>query len=279
VALAGSPFCLAAAPLEAAPAKVRSMASPALPAASAEVRRDLAPDGRLKVAINLGNAVLAARDPASGALSGVSVDLARAIGQALGVPVDMVPFVSAGETFDGLGRGEWTLGFMAVDPLRAEKARFTTPYVVIEGTYMVRADAPWREPAELDHAGARIAVARGSAYDLFLSRSLKNAALVRTVTTADAIALYRQGGLDAVGGVRQALTPTAAKDPAYRVMPGRFMRIEQAVAVAAGHEAGAAWADRFIRAAMANGLVRRTLVANGQSGDLVAPLPAADARR
>lgn len=241
------------------------------PDASAAAR-DLAPAGRLKVAINLGNAVLAQRD-ATGGLTGVSVDLARALGQALGVPVDLVPFRSAGETFDALGRGEWALGFMAIDPQRTEKIAFSRPYVVIEGTYLVRKGAAFHDPADLDRPGVRIAVARGSAYDLYLSRSLKNAQLIRTVTTQDAIALFRNEHLDAAAGVRQALMPAAAQGD-VSVLDGRFMRIEQAVAVPRGHDAGAAFAEAFIKQAMASGAVRAGLSANGQDADLaVRPTP------
>jgi polar amino acid transport system substrate-binding protein len=240
---------------------IRSAASPLAPAAAA----DLAPTGRLSVAINLGNAVLAARDAKTGALSGVSVDLARALGARLGVPVDLVPFVSAGETFDAVGK--WSLGFLAIDPQRAEKIAFSKPYLVIEGTYVVRADAPFHDPAELDRPGVRIAVARGSAYDLYLSRTLKNATLVRTVTTAEAIELFQHDHLDAAAGIRQALTPAAA---GLIVMPGRFMRIEQAIAVPRGHEAGARFVEAFITQALADGTVGKALAANGQDTALAA---------
>jgi polar amino acid transport system substrate-binding protein len=248
----------------------KGTAMPRPPYDTAPASRDLAPSGRLRVAINLGNAVLAAKDPQTGALSGVSVTLAKALGEALNVPVDLVPFVSAGETFDALTRGEWDLGFMAIDPLRAEKIRFSAPYVVIEGTYMLRKDAPFHTVEDLDRPGLRIAVARGSAYDLFLSRQLKNATLVRTVTTNDAIALFKTEHLDAVAGIRQALAPSAPPSGEYFVMSGRFMRIEQAIAVPIGHATGAAFTDQFIRKALADGVVSAALTANGQAPDLAA---------
>jgi polar amino acid transport system substrate-binding protein len=252
----------------------KAAAVPAAQASVLEAARDLAPSGRLKVAINLGNAVLAARDPKTAALSGVSVTLAKAMGEALGVPVDLMPYVSAGETFDGGSRGEWALAFMAIDPQRAEKLRFSTPYVVIEGTYLVRQGSAFRAIADLDRPGVKIAVARGSAYDLFLSRQLKNATLLRTVTTNDAIALFEKDHLDAVAAIRQALLPTAAAGDDYAVLPGRFMRIEQAIAVPVGHGPGTAFADRFIRNALASGQVKAALEANGQEPGLLAPIPA-----
>ena len=145
----------------------------------ADVVRDLAPTGKLRAAINLGNMVLAQKDPASGELRGVTADLARELGRRLGLPVELVPFDAAGKVFDALKNGVWDIAFLAIEPVRAAEIAFTAPYVIIEGVYMVPTNSSLRTVEEVDRDGVRIAVNKGSAYDLFLTRTLKHAQLVR----------------------------------------------------------------------------------------------------
>ena len=137
------------------------------------VRSELAPSGKLRAAINFGNPVLAQKDPATGEPSGVSVDLARELGRRLGVPVELVTFDAAGKVFDALKTGAWDVAFLAIDPARASEIAFTAPYVVIEGTYLVPADSPLRTIGDVDREGVRVAVGNKSAYDLYLTRTLK----------------------------------------------------------------------------------------------------------
>jgi polar amino acid transport system substrate-binding protein len=150
--------------------------------ASAEAIRELAPTGTLRAAINVGNPVLAQRDPRGGELSGVSVELARALGSELGVPVQLVTFDAAGKVVAALGSDAWDVAFLARDPTSAAEILFTPPYVLIEGTYLVRDEASFRSVEELDRPGIRIAVGKGAAYDLYLTRALKHAELVRSDT-------------------------------------------------------------------------------------------------
>ena len=142
-------------------------------------RSELAPTGKLRAAINFGNPVLAQKDPATGEPRGVSVDLARELGRRLGVPVVLVTFDAAGKVFDALKTGSWDIAFMAIDPARAAEIVFTAPYVVIEGTYLVPADSALRTIEDVDRDGVRVAVGNKSAYDLYLTRTLKRAQLVR----------------------------------------------------------------------------------------------------
>src|SRR5438876_2859042 len=145
----------------------------------AEVVRDLAPTGKLRAAINLGNMVLAQKDPASGEPRGITVDLARELGRRLGLPVELVPFDAAGKVFEALKAGAWDIAFLAIEPVRAAEIAFTAPYVIIEGVYMVPVSSPLRAVDQVDRDGVRIAVNKGSAYDLFLTRTLEHAQLVR----------------------------------------------------------------------------------------------------
>src|ERR1700675_1639739 len=136
---------------------------------------ELAPSGRLRAAINFGNSVLAQQDPAGGEPRGVSSELARELARPFGVPIDYVAFDAAGKVFDALKAGAWDIAFLAIDPVRAAGIDFTAPYVVIEGTYVVPAGSALRTIEDVDRAGARVAVAQGSAYDLYLTRALKHA--------------------------------------------------------------------------------------------------------
>lgn len=149
-----------------------SMAPPAAVA-------DLAPTGRLRAAINFGNPILAARNAATGEPRGVSVDLSRELARRLGVPVELVTHDAAGKVVDGLKAGAWDVAYLAIDPARAVDISYTAPYVVIEGAYLVLEGSPIRSNADVDRIGTRIVVGNGSTYDLFRSRELKHATLVR----------------------------------------------------------------------------------------------------
>lgn len=235
-----------------------------------EAAASLAPTGRLRAAINLGNGVLAQRDPASGELAGVSVVLANELGARLGVPVELVTYLSAGMVFDAVDRGEWDIAFLAIEPERAEKVQFSPPYVYIDGTYLVRADAAFADIADLDREGVTIAVGRGAAYDLFLTRNLQRAALLRLPTSAAAVAAFKAGDADAAGGVRQALMDAARDDTELRVLEGRFMQIGQGIAVPKVRApAGAGYVGLFVEEMKTSGRVRAALDASGQDGAVV----------
>jgi polar amino acid transport system substrate-binding protein len=233
--------------------------------------RYLAPAGRLRAAINFGNPVLAQKDAATGEPRGVSVDLARALGERLGVPVDLVTFDAAGKVFEALKTDAWDLAFLAIDPVRAAEIAFTAPYVIIEGTYLVRAESPFHAVDELDRDGIRIAVGRGAAYDLFLTRALKQAQIVRADTSAAAIDLFLAGGLDAAAGVRQPLSAVARAQPGLRVIDGRFTAIEQAMGLPRSRAAGLPALRAFIEEMKASGFVAAGLARSGQGDAAVAP--------
>ncbi len=237
-----------------------------------DVLQALAPQGRVRVAINFGNPVLAQKDPASGEPRGVSADLARELGRQLGVPVEFVTYPGAGQVFDALATGAWDVCFLAVDPVRAAGIDFTAPYVLIEGTYLVPADSPLRAIDDVDRDGVRVAVGRGSAYDLYLTRALKHAALVRAPTSAEALALFKTDRLEAAAGVRQPLVAFAETHTEVRVIGGRFMAIEQAMGTPKGRAStGLRYLREFIEKMKSTGFIAGALKASGQGDATVAP--------
>lgn len=234
--------------------------------------RQLTPKGRLRVAINFGNPVLAQRDPASGEPRGVSADLANGLAQRLGVSAEFHAFDTAGKVFDTALNDIWDVAFLAIDPVRAERIVFTAPYVLIEGTYLVQEHSAFRHIEDIDVEGVQIAVGRGAAYDLFLSRTLRRASIVRLDTSEDAIEQFAALGLDAAAGVRQPLETHARAHDGYRVLDGRFTVIEQAMGCPRGGDAGARLLREYVEYAKKSGLIAEGLQRSGQGNTTIAPL-------
>ena len=235
------------------------------------LRSDIAPAGKLRVGINYGNPVLATRDAVSGKLRGVAVDLALELGRRVGVPADLVAFESAGKMFDAVKAGAWDVAFLAIDPGRADEIDFTAAYIEIEGTYLVPPGSPLRAIADVDRKGVRMGVSANSAYDLFLSRSLQHARLLRAPTPDAAFELILAGKVDVVAGVRQHLVANAGKLPGARVLEGRFMAIQQALGIPKGRDAGAKYLREFIEDVKASGAVARAIEKAGVRGVSVPP--------
>lgn len=239
--------------------------------APANVVSELAPSGTLRVAINYGNTVLAQKDPASGEPRGVSAALARELAKRLGVPISFVTFDAAGKVFDALKQGAWDIAFLAIDPVRAAEISFTGPYVVIEGAYAVPNASPLRTNEDVDREGVRIAVARGSAYDLYLTRTIKTAKLIREPSGPQALAKFLEDSLEVAAGVKQPIIAFAKSRPEIRVIPGRFMVIEQAMGTPRGRDNGVRYLRRFVEEMKASGFVADALKASNQTDAAVAP--------
>jgi polar amino acid transport system substrate-binding protein len=242
--------------------------------ATPALRAELAPTGTLRVGINLGNPVIAQRDPAGGDPKGVGAALGREFARRVGVPLRFCTYETAGKLADAVKEGAWDLAFLAVDPVRAADIDFTAPYVHIEGTYLVREGSAFREVGELDREGQSIAVGLKTAYDLFLTREIRHAQLVREASSGAAIEAFVAQGLDAVAGVRQPLASYAAGHPGLRVLDGSFMVIKQASGVPRGRPAAAAAVTAFIEEAKRSGFVARALRESGVGEVTIAP-PAA----
>lgn len=232
----------------------------------------LAPTGVLRAAINLGNPILAHTDPATGAPGGVSVDLAAAFAQRLGVPLELLVVPAAGQSVEAVAQERADIGFFAVDPVRGAGIGFTAPYVLIEGCYLVRDDSPLATNDEVDRPGTRVVVGAGSAYDLHLTRTLKHATIVRAPTSPTVVDVFVAQRLDVAAGVKQQLQADAQRMPGHRLLPGRFMVIAQAMGLpkGRGETARSALAD-FVEAMKASGFVARALERHGVEGASVAP--------
>jgi polar amino acid transport system substrate-binding protein len=238
---------------------------------STSVRLQLAPTGKVRVGVNYGNPVLATRDPSSGELRGVAVDLAHELGARSGLPIEVVAFESAGKMFEAVKNGEWDVAFLAIDPGRADEIDFTAAYVEIEGTYLVPSGSPVSTIADVDRKGVRIGVSAKSAYDLFLSRSLQHAELIHAPDPNAAFELIVTGRVDVVAGVKQHLVANAAKLPGSRVLDGRFMAIQQALGIPKGREDAAVYLRKFIEDAKASGVVAKAIDKAGVRGVSVPP--------
>jgi polar amino acid transport system substrate-binding protein len=238
----------------------------------AAARAAMAPSGTLRAAINFGNPILASRDPVSGEPQGVSVDLARELGSRLGVPVKLILYPAAGKVVEGIKAGEWDLGFFAIDPVRAAEIDFTPAYVVIEGAYLVPQDSVIRSNEEVDQDGMRVVVGRGSAYDLYLTRELKKATIVRAATSPAVTDMMLTDRIEVAAGVKQQLQADAKRLPGLRLLDGRFMVIQQAMAVPKGRDAvAAAYLSLFVQEMKATGFVARALQRHAIDGAAVAP--------
>jgi polar amino acid transport system substrate-binding protein len=253
-----------------------AVSAPALAQSSPEALHDLAPSGTLRAAINFGNGVLAQKGD-GGAPRGVSVDLATELAKRLGVPVAFVPYEAAGKVFEGARAGAWDVGFMAIEPVRAAEIAFTTPYVVIEGTYMVRKESPFKDIGDVDKPGVKIAVGLGSAYDLYLTRTIEHAKILRAKTGGGTamIELFVGDKLDVAAGVRQQLDAYANDHPEMRVMPGHFQEIAQAMGMprveGQTREAGAKYLAAFVEEMKASGFVAEALKRSGQVAQVAPP--------
>ncbi|MGE0061901.1 MAG: ABC transporter substrate-binding protein [Xanthobacteraceae bacterium] len=228
--------------------------------------KDLIPTGRLRAAINLGNSVLAQQD-AAGTLGGVTVDLSRELAKRLGVDVEFKTYPGAGKVFEDVKSNVWDIAFVAIEPVRAAEIEFTAAYVIIEGTYMVQQDSPLREVADVDKPGIRIAAGGGSAYELYLTRTIKNATIVRASQGGGRamIELFLKEKLEVVAGVRQQLEAYAKDHPEMRIMDGAFMEIRQAMGVPKGRTAAARYLAGFIDEMKTSGFVADALTRSKQS--------------
>lgn len=247
---------------------------PAMAPISDAARAALTPVGRLRAAINLGNPILAALDPndPDGAPVGVSVDLARELAARLGTEAVFSVVKTAAQSVEAVTSGACDVGFFAIDPARGAGIAFTPPYVLIEGCYLVPEGSPITANEQVDRAGTRVVVGQGSAYDLFLTRELKAAEIVRAPSSQAVLQTYVDGAHDVAAGVKQQLEMDARRFPGHRLLPGRFMVIQQAMgcAKAAGDAASQALAA-FVADVKASGFVAAALARHRQTGASVAP--------
>jgi polar amino acid transport system substrate-binding protein len=222
-------------------------------------RSELAPTGTLRVALNMSNFLLTATDSATGEPCGLAADLGRELGQRLGVPVTLLPYANPGELADAASDRVWDVGFIGAEPQRAHAIDFTAAYVEIEATYLVPPGSPLQTIAEVDRPGIRIAAPARSAYELYLSRTLQHAQLVREQGAENTFKRFVEDGLDALAGLRPRLVTDQEALPGSRLLDGRFTAVQQAAGTPKGRPEGAKYLRAFIEDIKATGLVARTI--------------------
>jgi polar amino acid transport system substrate-binding protein len=238
---------------------------------SEAVIAELAPTGVLRAGINLSNFLLVSGKGPAGEPAGVAPDLAGAIAERLGVPVAYVPYARPGELADAAGQGVWDIGLIAAEPARAKTIAFSPAYAEIEATYLVPAGSPIGSIEAVDRPGVRIGIAARSAYDLWLSRHLEHAELVRAASLDASFERFVADRLDALAGLRPRLLQDLEKLPGARILDGKFTAVQQAVGTARANAAGAAFLRDFVEEAKASGLVARLIERHHVRGLSVAP--------
>jgi polar amino acid transport system substrate-binding protein len=238
---------------------------------SDKAKAELTPTGVLRAGINLSNFLLVTGRAANGNPEGVAPDMARAIAEKLGVPVQYVPFKTPGELGDQVGNNVWDIGLIGAEPQRAEKIAFTAAYVEIEATYMVPSGSPIKTIAEVDRKGVRIAVSARSAYGLWLENNIKNATLIQVSGLDAAFNKFVDEKLDVLAGLRPGLLKDMAKMPGARILDGKFSAVQQAVGTAKPNRAGAEFLAAFVEEAKRSGLVGRLIERHKVKGLSVAP--------
>ena len=213
----------------------------------------LAKDGVLRVAINTGNRALVQQD--GDTLHGVSPALAARLATEIGAQMQPVIYDGAGKVFADAENDIWDIGFLAIDTMRAQKIAFTAPYIVIEATYAVRADAPFKDVDDIDRAGVHVLTASGSAYDMYLTKTLKQATLERFGTPPESFAAFKAGQCDAVAGVRASLDGVFGDDPAYRILPGVLTSVRQAMVLPHHEDPRITALNDFVARALSTGFV------------------------
>jgi polar amino acid transport system substrate-binding protein len=234
-------------------------------------RDEIAPGGKLRVGINHSNFLLVNPGSPHGAPKGIAPDLALELGRRLGVPVEFVSFDAAGRTADAIRDAVVDVGFIANEAERASVIEFSTPYLELPATYLVPAGSPIRSLADVDRPGVRIAISGRSAYDLYLSRTIRNAELVRAEGIPSSVKLFHDRKLDALAGLKPGLVAEARKLPGSRVLEGHFTAVQQSIGVPKKRAAAAGYLREFVEDAKRSGLVAELVEKHGVKGVDVAP--------
>jgi polar amino acid transport system substrate-binding protein len=237
------------------------------------ITSSFAPTGTLRIGINLGNPILANEDSTTQELRGVTIDIAREIGKCTGLPIKLIPFKTAGNTVDAIKTGEIDLVFVAIDPVRGADISYTPAYIQIEGAYMVKASSPITANEQVDVEGNEIVVGKGSAYDLYLSREIQKAVILRAASSQAVIDDFMSGKGNVAAGVKQQLESDAKRYEGLRMLPGRFMVINQAIGTPKArseHEKTTAYLSELITNLKQSGFIAQAMQRHNIQGAKVA---------
>jgi polar amino acid transport system substrate-binding protein len=211
------------------------------------------------------------KDPATGEMRGMASDLARLLAARIGVALQMVEYPRPGAVFDGAQIDAWDATFLVIEPERTAEADASPPYMQSDFTYLVPAGSAIRDVASADQPGISIAVPRGDAVDLSLSRILKQAKLVRADSQAAGIDMLRAGTVNAYAAPRPALLALTAQVSGSHVLDDAFATTVWAAFVPKGHDGRLAFVTSFVEEAKASGLVAQLIKREGLRGIEVAP--------
>ena len=241
------------------------------PSMTPAVKSEIAPSGTLRVGINYGNFLLVTSGPNAAEPRGPAPDIARELARRVGVPIEFVQFDTAGKLADGVKTGVWDVAFLGAEPQRANEIAFTAAYLEIPSTYLVPAGSPIRSVADVDKAGVRIAVAERSAYELWLTRNIKNAKLVYAQGIDGSYNVFVDQKLEALAGLKPRLLTDVQKLPGARLLDGQFTAVQQAIGTPKIRAAAAAYLREFVEDVKATGFVGEAIARNGVQGVSVAP--------
>lgn len=247
--------------------------TPAVPDA---VRAELAPTGKLRAGMNLGNTLFTTKDAASGELRGVAVDVMRKLGARLGVPVELVVHPTPGDVADAVNKNTWDVAILAIESSRARTISFSPPISEIEATYAVHKDSKLRAAGEVDAPGVRISAPAKAGYELYLTSALKSATLVRAKDNAGSIENFNARRTEAIAALKPMLLDWMAQMPDARIVEGRFMTVNHGLSIPLGRPAAAAWLKDFVADLNASGFIARSIERNGVKG--LSPVKAEAAR-
>jgi polar amino acid transport system substrate-binding protein len=244
-----------------------AMTPEAPPAAKAE----LTPTGKLRVGLNYQNFLLVLKDAPDGTPRGIAPDMGRELARRLGVPVEFIPYKSAGSLADSVKTGAWDVAFLGAEPARANEIAFSPAYLEIPVTFLVPAGSPIRSIEDVDREGVRIAVSEKSAYDLYLTRTLKRASLVRAPGIPSSYQWFVEQKLEALCGLKPQLSADAEKLPGSRVLEGQITGVQQAIGTPKARGEAAKYLREFAEDAKASGFVARAIEKHEVRGVKVAP--------
>ena len=237
---------------------------------SAGAKAELTPTGKLRAGINFQNPLLTTLGP-NGEQGGVAVEFAHELARRLAVPLEIIPYKSAGALADAVTSDAWDISVLGDEPERAKVIAFATPLTEIEATYLVPSGSPIRSIDEVDRPGVRIVSPAKSAYDLYLTRTIKNAQLVQIAGTTAAQEHFVREKLDALAGLKPSLLDVAPTLPGSRILDGHFTVVRHTVGMPRGRDAAAAYLRELVEDVKASGLVKKWIEKSGVKGLSVAP--------
>lgn len=221
--------------------------------------KDLAPSGRLRIGINYSNFLIVSGDGPDGEPRGIAPDLGRELARRAGLPFEFVRFDAAGKLFDAVKAGQCDVGFLGAEPQRAAEVEFTQAYLELPVTFLVPAGSPIRSIADIDREGVRVSVSDRSAYDLFLTRTLKNAKIVRTPGIPASFDTFVREKLDALAGLKPRLVEEQARLSGSRILEGEVTSVQQAMGAPKGRAAAAKYLREFAEEVKRSGFVARAI--------------------